>query len=183
MFIIIETTSKNQLQKKKLTENVKIDKIEVQDYLSDFEEGGDRQGEFISYEGPVRIALKLIDQEGQQHSVLYMVDVKARCDYEWDVTDEPTGWNYKTDQPTYTSHQYIAKDNVLIQSVSFVSGEEINIDGDEIPIQNAAQILGRDGIRELLNPEVTRKAMNPGFERKFDSMEPPSSEPDYPEND
>jgi hypothetical protein len=120
----------------------------------------------------------MIDQHGQLHSILYTTNVKARCDYEWETIDHPTGWNYKSDQPTYTSYEVPTANDILIQSVSFNADSEFNIDNQDLPIQEAINKFGKDIVKELLNPDIIRKAMAPGFKREIDSLEPYYEEPE-----
>ena len=121
---------------------------------------------------------KVPNKEGDIVDITYNVDVVASVLIEWETDDQPTGWNYGTDQPIYTTYQYAVGSDPEIKSISFVSDEPFSINGNDLPIQQAQKQLGIEVIRQLLDPKLNADLLHSKFEKEVENMEPPSEEPE-----
>jgi hypothetical protein len=93
-------------------------------------------------------------------------------------TDEsPTGWNHRTDSPTYTSYTSAVIGDISLTSVGFSPGTEIGIDGQDYSFSDALKIIDANVMKQILNPRVYTKILGPEFEKEAADINP--EEPGY----
>lgn len=146
----------------------------VQEFFGDFEVNKDS----INYSGAIGMSATVVNKHGEQVTVGYDVDVDASVSVDWETDEQPTGWNYGTDQPTYTSSTYAVASDVSVTSVSFTEGQEFYIDNEVYSLHDAQSIIDPSVLKQLLNPTIYASLMAPSFDRKAEDIEP-EEEPDY----
>jgi len=125
---------------------------------------------------------KVLDKNGNTVEIAYTVDVQASAQVEWENDEYPSGWNYRTDSPTYTTSVYAASGEVVVSKVSFID-EGWVIGDDEVSMQQAQQHLNPESLRQLLNGQIYSKILGPLFDKATENMEPPDPDFDEPERD
>ncbi len=120
-------------------------------------------------------------REGKPANILYGVEVVAKCPYEWESGDVPTGYNYGNDSIIYSSAQSADIGDIEISSVHF--SEEFDIDGHTMSPQEAQKFLGPEVMKQLLNPALYSKLLNKSFRNYAEDLSPPEKEYDPPERD
>jgi hypothetical protein len=133
------------------------------------------------YAGPIDIACKALKKDGSVANVLYQVDVEAEAALDWETDDRPVGYNYSSDTIRYSTVQYAVTGNPVVTSVSF--SDNFNIDGDDVNIRDAQQVLNPESIKQLLNPALYSKLLDKSFSDYAENMEPPEVDYDPPERD
>lgn len=150
----------------------------VQEYFGDFEIN---KGS-IDYSGAIGMSATVVNKHNEQATVGYDVDVDASASINWETDEQPTGWNYSRDQPTYTSSTYAVASDVSITSISFTEGQEFYIDNEVYSLHDAQSIIDPSVLKQLLNPTIYESLMGPAFDKRAEDIEPP--EQDYePEDD
>ena len=159
-------------QKKKLTENTQVSNLEMQDWGGDC----DVDDEAI-FDGGFNMAGKALGIDGKVHEIGFDVDVKATADTEWQSDESPTGWNYKTDNPTYTSSEYLSVGDPTITEVKFSEGMAFYVDGNDLYLHDAQKLFDPNTLKQLLNPDIYKKLVGSLFDKKAANVDPP--EQDY----
>jgi hypothetical protein len=131
------------------------------------------------FNGGFNMAGKAMGNDGKPHNVGFDVDVTAHAGVEWQSDEQPTGWNYRSDSPTYTSTSHAVVGDVTISSVAFSEDAEFVIDDESYSLHDAQQLISRAAISQLLDPEIYKKLVNSLFDKKAANVDPP--EPDYHE--
>jgi hypothetical protein len=126
---------------------------------------------------------KALNKNNQEVDIEFDVDVVSSASYEWEDDDNPTGWNYSSDQPTYTSSTYASVSDVDVNSVMFSQDTNFIVDGEEISLHEAQQFIDPSVLKQLLNPAIYKKLMDKMFNIKAENMEPPQQEFDKPDRD
>lgn len=165
--------------KKKITESAQISDLSIDDYYGDFDIGQDS----IDYNGGINVLGKVMSNDGNVVDIGFDLDITASAIWEWENDESPTGWNHKTDQPTYTSSVYASVNVPEVTSVSFSTDQDLYIDNNQYSLRDAAQIIGPDVLRQLLNPDLYSKLMAPAFEKESDNIPDPEKDFDEPDPD
>jgi hypothetical protein len=137
----------------------------------------DVNGNDATFDGGFNMAAKALGLDGKVHEVGFDVDVKASAGTEWLTDEQPTGWNHKSDQPTYSSSEYLAVSEPTVSNVSFSEGMAFYVDGDDLFLADAQKLLNHNVFKELLNPDIYKKLVGQLFDKKSANIDPP--EPDY----
>jgi len=166
-------------QKKKLTESTQVSGLTIDSINGDFYTHQDE----IILDGGVTVFGKALNRKGEVVDVGFDLDIKASAGVGWQEDDEPTGWNYKTDNPTYTSYTTAEAGDIAIESIQFSDGMAFIVDNEELYLRDAQQIIDPSVMKQLLDPNVYIKLLNPYFDKKAAEMEPPEQEFDEPERD
>jgi hypothetical protein len=140
-------------------------------------------GDSITYDGSISLSARAIDKNGQPAEIGYSVDVKADAGVGWESDESPTGWNYKTDNPTYTSSEYATSGDVSVKGVQFTNGAPYFVNNDEIELQEFQQHFDPVVLKQLLNPEIYAKALGSSFDSAAANLEPPEQDFEEPERD
>ena len=143
--------------------------LAVQEFFGDFETGSDA----IGYSGTIGMSAKTVNRHGEPVEIGYDVDVEAVADFGWETDEQPTGWNYRTDGPTYTSSMYASVSEPVISSISFTPDQEFYIDNEVYSLYDAQRVIDPAVLKQLLNPQIYIPLMRPSFEKKAEDMEPP----------
>jgi len=167
----------SESQKKKLTESAQVSNIQVQ-YLH---ENPYADSDSITYDGSISLFANTEDKNGRTVEIGYSVDVKAEAGVGWESDDSPTGWNYRTDSPTYTTYYYATSGDISVTSVQFVDGAEYYINNDAMELKEFYQHLDPMVLKQLLNPEIYVKALGSAFDKAAENIEPPEPDFDEPE--
>jgi len=166
-------------QKKKLTESAQVADIQV----TEFHDNPHASGDSITFDGSIDLSATAIGKNGQPIEIGFSVDVKAEAGLGWESDESPTGWNYKTDNPTYTSHDYATSGDISVTSVQFTDGAEYYINNEAVELQEFYQHFDPVVLKQLLNPEIYVKALGSAFDKSVENLEPPEQEFDEPERD
>jgi hypothetical protein len=164
--------SAKPIQKKKLTENAGISDLSIENYESDFEDNGDS----ITYDGILSMSGDAVDRQGNKIGVGFDVYVVASSGYEEVDDSEPNGWNYRTDQPTYSSASRLELDPPVVKKIQFVPDSEVYITGidggndAEVSLKDAQKYIDPSVLNQLLDPRYYTKALNYYFDRKSESV-------------
>jgi len=164
-------------QKKKLTESHQVSDLSIQDFYGDFDTSSDS----IEYNGTINVHGKALNRQGKPVEIGYDVEIASSASVEWEEDENPTGWNYKSDQPTYTSSVYASAGTPEVSSVSFIPDQEFYIDGDAYSIQDALKEIDPSVIKQLLHPTLYVNLLGSAFDKQAENIEPP--EPDFNEPD
>jgi len=165
--------------KKKLKESAQVSDIKV----SEFHENAFADSDSITYDGAIGMSATVMDRNGKPVEVGYDVDVKAEASINWESDETPTGWNYKTDSPTYTSHAYAECGDITVTSVQYIQGSDYYINNEAMELDEFVQQIDPTALKLLLTPSIYAKALGSPFDKAAENAEPP--EPDYhePERD
>lgn len=122
---------------------------------------------------------------GQPLDVSFDVDIVARVDYEWESAERPTSWNYKSDNPNYSSTLYAVGTNVMVDSVAFSTDSMFQIQNEDVPFHSVNKYIHPATLKQLLNPEIYSHGMAGKFQAQLEKLDPPENddydeyEPDY----
>jgi hypothetical protein len=166
-------------QKKKLTESAQVADIKV----TELHENPYADSDSITYDGSISLSATAMNRNGQPAEIGYSVDVKAEAGLGWESDESPTGWNYKTDNPTYTSYEYATSGDISVTSVQFTDGAEYYVNNDAMELQEFYQHFDPAVLKQLLNPEIYVKALGSSFDSAAEKLEPPEPDFDEPERD
>lgn len=180
--MLTESTLKNlhqvQIQKKKLKESQQVvSNVEVQDYHGDFEADSDS----IGYDGAVSFSATVLGRNGQPVNIGYDLDITASAEVGWESDESPTGWNYSTDNPTYTSYEYATAGAAQFSNIQFTENQPIIVDDNEMSLHDAQQHIDPAVLKQLLQPELFTQWFNSMFDKKAEDMEPPEADFDEPD--
>ena len=164
-------------QKKKLTESAQVADIKV----TEFHDNPHADSDSITFDGSISLSATAINRNGQPAAIGYSVDVKAEAGLGWESDESPTGWNHKTDSPTYTSYAYAESGDISVTSVQFTDGAEYYVNNEAMELQEFYQHIDPTALKQLLNPEIYVKALGSEFDRATENLEPPEQEFDEPE--
>jgi len=137
----------------------------------------DVDSDTATFDGGFNMAGKAMGNDGKVHDVGFDVDVKASAGAEWGSDEQPTGWNHRTDSPTYTSSSYLSVGEPEVSLVTFSEGMEFLVDGESHFLQDAQQMITPGAMKQLLNPEFYKKLVGSLFDKKAANVDPP--EQDY----
>ena len=132
------------------------------------------------------MAGKALDREGNVAEIGFDLDIVASAGWEWEQDESPTGWNYKSDSPTYTTTTFASVNTPVVSSVSFSPEQDFTINGESHSIRNAQKYIDPTVLKQLLNPVLYAKLMGSAFEKEAENMEQPEpdfDEPDYSRDD
>jgi len=164
--------------KKKLKENQQVlSDFEIQDYDLSFDSSSDS----ADISGSVSASATVPGLDGQPKDIGWDVWVEATCGIGWESDESPTGWNYKTDNPTYTSYTYATGDSLEFTSITFSDGAVFYINNEELTLQDAQQQIDPAVLKLLLDPKLFEPTVGKFADSKIQDMEPP--EPDFDEPD
>jgi len=163
--------------KKKLKESAQPTDVIINDYYGDFETSSDS----IDYDGDISVGAKVLDKTGNPIELGLDIKIAASSSVEWEEDESPTGWNYKSDQPTYTTSVYASAGTPVVDSVSFAHNEGFYINGDTCTLQEVQQHVDSSVLKYFLNPALYVGLMGPAFDKEAENIEPP--EPDFDEPD
>ena len=163
--------------KKKLKESAQPTDVIINDYYGDFETSSDS----IDYDGDISVGAKVLDKTGNPIELGLDIKIAASSSVEWEEDESPTGWNYKSDQPTYTTSVYASASTPVVDSVSFAHNEGFYINGDTCTLQEVQQHVDSSVLKYFLNPALYVGLMGPAFDKEAENIEPP--EPDFDEPD
>jgi hypothetical protein len=155
---------------------VLVSNISLAEYDGDFDSTSDT----ISFDGIISLAAKAVGNDGQQHDIGFSANVSASADFSWESDEHPTGWNHKTDSPTYTSTTYAAAGEVTIHLLEPDEDTPCYYDNEEVPMETLQQNLPLATQKQLLNPSTVSRLMEEAFQAEAEKMEAPS-EDDYAE--
>jgi len=170
--------SLQETQKKKLTESAQVADIKIIEF-----QDNPHVDDSITYDGSIDLSATAINRNGQPTEIGYSVDVKAEAGLDWESDDSPTGWNYKTDNPTYTSYAYATSGDISITSVQFTNGAEYYIDNNAIDLQEFQQHFDPAVLKQLLDPTIYVKALALPFDNAAKRAELPEKDFVEPERD
>lgn len=105
------------------------------------------------------------------HQVQFDVSVNANAEIETVSDDTPSGWNYRTDSPTYSNESYLAIGNTDIQSVSFPDNGTFIIDGTDSNIRDAQRVFHISTLKKLLDPKLYEEFAIKVFENKLEDID------------
>lgn len=165
--------------KKKLVESKVVDNIK----LSELSDNPYADSDSISYDDSIELFADALNKNGQPVNIRYSVDVLAEAEIEWESDDEPTGWNYGTDSPTYTTSSYATSGEISVKNVQFTPGAEYYVGDDAMELQEFQQNFTPDVLKQLLNPAIYAKALAPSFDSSTENLEPPEQDYHEPERD
>jgi len=163
--------------KKKLKESAQPTDVIINDYYGDFETSSDS----IEYNSDISVGAKVLDKTGNPIELGLDIKIAASSSVEWEEDESPTGWNYKSDQPTYTTSVYASAGTPVVDSVSFAHNEGFYINGDTCTLQEVQQHVDSSVLKYFLNPALYVGLMGPAFDKEAENIEPP--EPDFDEPD
>jgi len=164
-------------QKKKLTESAQVADIKV----TELHENPFADGDSITFDGSISLSATAMSKNGKPAEIGYSVDVKAEAGLGWESDESPTGWNYKTDNPTYTSYEYAEAGDISVTNVQFTDGAEYYVNNEAMELQEFYQHFDTMVLKQLLNPEIYVKALGSSFDKAAENLEPPEQEFDEPE--
>ena len=141
----------------------------------------DNETNTANFDGGFSMSGKVVGKDGKIHNVGYTISAKATADIDWETDDEPTGWNYKSDQPTYKSYTYATISDTKILDVKFTDDIEFLYDDDLLYLDQVLEYIEPYIIKQLLDPNIYRKLIGQIFQDKAENLEPP--EIDYQEFD
>lgn len=124
------------------------------------------------------MAGKAMGLSGQMLDVGFDVDISAKIDYEWVTDERPTGWNYRTDNPTYSTSQYAAGSDVMVESVAFSTDSMFLIQDEEVPFHSVNKYIHPATLKQLLNPAIYSQGMSGAFQAQLEKLDPPEYGPD-----
>jgi hypothetical protein len=159
-------------QKKKLTENT-VSEFKIYDYNDSF----DAKGDTLTYKGSLEITAKVAGHDGAPHEVMFSVDVDAEAGLDWETVETPTGWNHRRDTPTYSSSSQAISYDPKVKSVQFTPNAPYYIDSNELTEEEFQKLVDPMTRKQLLNPALYVKAIEPYFNKKAEEMA--EEEPDY----
>lgn len=122
----------------------------------------------------------VLDRRNNPVDIGYTVNVSLEYELDWDGDEEPTGWNYGTDQPTYTTSSWGVAGKLLSANVEFIDVPFI-IGDDEVAMKDALQALNPESIRHLLDPKIYENVLGSLIDEKAKEADLP--EPDFDEPD
>lgn len=120
---------------------------------------------------------------GQMHNIEFNVDVNATSKVIWENDDYPSGWNYSSDQPTYTNKYFPVIDDVIITRVKFTDDMEFIVDGSEYKLSEVQHVISGVVLKKLLNPEIYKNIIEGLFNKEIKNVEPPEQDFAEPEKD
>ena len=151
----------------------------VIDYYEDFEINDST----IDYDGTVGVKGQVLTREGTPAEISFNLNIVASADWDWEVSEEPTGWNYRTDQPTYTSSRSVVVNSPEVSSVSFYPDDDIYVNKEPYSVQEVQEIIDPTVLKQLLNPTLYSKLMTPKFQQQAESVQEPEQDYNEPDND
>ena len=133
----------------------------------------------------MEMAAKVVGNDGQQHDVGYTVNIETSAPFHWMSDERPTGWNYRSDQPTYTSSTHAACGKVTIQSLEIDQDALCYFDGQDVKAQVLTQQISPQAQKQLLNPTLYSNLLDRPFQVHCEDMDPPEYDPedDDPRNE
>lgn len=140
-------------------------------------------GDSITFDDSISLSATAMGKNGQPVEIGYSVDVKAEAGVDWESDESPTGWNYKTDSPTYTSSAYATAGDVSVSGVRFTTGAEYYVNNESMELQEFYQHFDPAVLKQLLNPAIYVKALGPSFDKSVENLEPPEQDFEEPERD
>jgi hypothetical protein len=154
--------SATETQKKKLVESAVVSNLELENWFSDFEDEGDS----ITYNGMMYMIGEAKNRKGETIGVGFTVNISASCGYELVDDSQPNGWNYRTEQPTYSKSQALEIDDPVIKNIQFAPGEEFFVGDDEMPLAEVQKYIDPNVLKQLLNPQNYMKTLGKIFHDK-----------------
>ena len=122
----------------------------------------------------------VLDNDSKEINITFDVDVNASAGWEWETDENPDGWNYGTDQPTYSEHTYASCSEATIHSVRFSQETNFTINGEDVSLHEAQQHIDVSIMRQLLLPVHYKKFFNRKFSKEIENKEPDDDfEPPY----
>ena len=156
-------------------EAIAISDVRVEDILETPYSNSDH----IGYEGPVSMSATVPGNNGSPIDLGFTVDIESLADVQWESDESPSGWNYRTDSPTYTRHYYAVPGDVKITSVSYSAEHPFIIDNEEVPFSHIQDHISPQVLKQLLNTEYYSKIFDSMFAEAAKNIDPP--EPDFDE--
>jgi hypothetical protein len=136
----------------------------------------------VNYVGPISFDAKVPSKQGTPVTLGYSLDIMASMPWDWEHDETPTGWNHAKDSPTYSTSTYASGGDVQFRSLTFTPDSMMTINGDDVSMDEARQVIDPIIFRQLLNPDLYTQILLPMFERQIDGLEP-DEDYDEPERD
>lgn len=122
------------------------------------------------------MSAKATSKTGEISNITFGVNVNAGCDYRWESDEKPSGWNYKSDTPTYSSYSYAEGNDLEIYSLKFDSLGDFSIDNNYISYEEFIDYLSPYSLKQLLNPSAYISLMSPEFAKQLQGIDSFNSE-------
>lgn len=151
--------------------------FQVQDYDLSF----DHDSNSATVEGNISASATVLGADGQPKEIGWDVTLEASCELEWESDESPSGWNYKTDSPTYTSYTYATGGNLKFTSLIFDETKSFYINNEDLTVEDAKQIIHPNVLKLLLDPKLYESTVGSYADKEIQEIEPP--EPDFDEPD
>jgi hypothetical protein len=168
----LKESAPSKTVKKNLTENQQaFSNFKVQEH--DLEANASSDEIFIR--GRISASATVIALDGQSKEIRWDVWVEASGGFEWEDDESPTGWNYKTDDPTYTSNTYAATEDPEFTSIAFDDGSTFFINNEEFSVEEAQQQISPKIMKHLLDPTLYSGIVGEKFDSKAETLEEPGN--------
>jgi hypothetical protein len=145
--------------------------------------GTDPSTDYITFSGGVLARATVSTIDGQMVGVEYAAHIEAGAEVFWESDEAPTGWNYATDDATYSRFEYAVPDDLEIESVEFEDTAPIKVGDDEMTVSEFENLVGHQTAKALLNPALFKDFIDKKIEDAAESLEPPEPEPPEPYDD
>lgn len=160
----------NAESKKKLTENK--NNIVVKSVI-DQELDWSNDGSELSCFGVVGVTSILTDSHGTTYTLYCDVDISSTALFSWRTHEEPTGWNYAIDAPSYSYFDYVEVNDPEFQSIKIYQDGEFKINNNSVSQETFQKFVGFQGIRVILDPKNYIGFVNEIYNKMADNIEKP----------
>jgi hypothetical protein len=164
--------------KKKLTENQQaVSKITPIKFHGTV--GVDYKNDTMDYADEITVRATVLDKNNKSVDIQYTINLNAEAEISWEDYDEPTGWNYGSDEPQHETFTGAGIGNGDISDVDFVDGS-FSINGNTgLSVEDVAQYINPESLQQLLNPNSYADIMEDKFTEEARKIQPDEFDDHY----
>jgi hypothetical protein len=157
--------------KKKLIENQQaVSNIEVIEFQGNVEV--DTRKDIMEYSDAITLRATVLDNNNNPVKLQYTVDIYAKADIEWEEYDEPTGWNYGSDEPQHETFAGAGIGDGDISDIEF-HYDGFSVDGEvDLSLQDVEQRINPESLQMLLDPNNYTEIIADKFVEEAKDLQP-----------
>jgi len=157
--------------KKKLTENQQlVSKITAIEFHGTV--GVDTKNDTMDYADEITVRATVLDKNNKPVDIQYTINLSAEAEISWEDYDEPTSWNYGSDEPQHETFAGASVGNGDISDVDFVD-DSFSINGQTgLSVEDVAQYINPESLQQLLDPNSYADIMEDKFTEEAQDLQP-----------
>jgi hypothetical protein len=134
--------------------------------------GVDTKNDTMDYADEITVRATVLDKNNKPVDIQYTINLNAEAEISWEDYDEPTGWNYGSDEPQHETFAGASVGNGDISDVDFVD-DSFSINGQTgLSVEDVAQYINPESLQQLLNTNSYADIMEDKFTEEAQDLQP-----------